>query len=124
MMRKTGLMMAMMSLAMACDPGMARAFSQPLGRRREPQPRQLSEEEIQAITEQKTNEFAAKLDKWNATRSLEFPQWKALEVSGLPIYASNLKNAHKIYRKFLAECGLEEITPAPEHKNFFPKQSL
>lgn len=70
--------------------------------RQKPQ-RKLSPEEEAKELENRQAKFTADLERFNATRKVEFPKFKEFEVYGLKIIAFSLKNATRDMNKLMRQ---------------------
>lgn len=100
---KLGFYMAMMmaSLGGMSMPSAGRRprYNSPLD---PPRPRQYTEEQRKEQAQQAINAY-------NAEKLAEFKTWNLIDVGGIKIAASNVKNAHKTFRRILAQHGLQAV---------------
>ena len=86
------MMLALSGLMMG---GMGTGMNYAPERRYNPPPRKLTPEEELAELDKRQAKFIAELEIHNVNRKANFPKFKEFIVYGLPIIASNLKNAYK-----------------------------
>ena len=93
------LMVGMMGMLMPSAGRSRPRYNSPLD---PPRPREYTEEQRKEQAQQAINAH-------NAEKLAEFKTWNLIDVGGIKIAASNVKNAHKTFRRILAQHGLQAV---------------